>query len=135
MRIRPRRITKKSEDEIPAKKRSLYRKRSAMFAKIERGLSECLVTRQPILRPAVTESHAKVETGDLDTLLRMLAYVSAIIVLAASNLYGGTWMGFAVGLAFVHATYSILKGNIPERTGNRIRALTRLRQTPWRGAS
>lgn len=120
----------KSEEEIPAKKRSLYRKRSAMFGEIEQRLSDCLLTSQPVLRPAESESHAKVEMGDLDTLLRMLAYAIAIIVLAATNLYGGTWIGFALGLAFVHATYWILKGNIPERAGNRIRALARLRQSP-----
>ena len=117
-------VSMKSEDEIPAKKRSLYRKRGAMFADIEQRLSECLVTHQPMHR-AVIESHAKVETGDLDRLLRMLAYASAIIVLAATNLLGGTWIGFAVGLAFVHATYWILKGNIPERAGNRNTARAR----------
>jgi hypothetical protein len=101
-----------------------------MFADIEQRLSECLVTHQPMLRPAVSESHVRVEMGDLDTLLRMLAYASAMIVLAATNLYGGTWTGFAVGLVFVHATYWTLKGNIPERTGNRIRALARLRRSP-----
>ncbi|MBR0687005.1 DUF535 family protein [Bradyrhizobium manausense] len=124
-------VSMKSEDEIPAKKRSLYKKRGAMFADIEQRLFECLATRQPEkLRPAVGESHAQAETGGLDMLLRMLAYASAIFVLAATNLFGGTWIGFAVGLAFVHATYWILKGNIPESTARRIRALAALRQSP-----
>lgn len=124
-------VSMKSEDEIPAKKRSLYRRRGAMFADIEHRLSECLAAHQPEkLRSAVGEIHVKAETSGLDTLLRILAYASAIFVLAATNFFGGTWIGFAVGLAFVHATYWILKGHIPERAGKRIRALARLRQSP-----
>ncbi|OKO75147.1 DUF535 family protein [Bradyrhizobium sp. AS23.2] len=122
-------LSMKAEDGIPAKKRSQYRKRSTMFADIEQDLSEHLATRQLESRPAEVEVHAKGDISSLDTLLRILAYTGAVFVLASTNVIGGTWIGFAIGLAFVHGTYWILKGNIPERAGERIRALTRLRQS------
>ncbi|WP_027516198.1 DUF535 family protein [Bradyrhizobium sp. WSM1417] len=119
----------KAEDEIPAKKRSQYRKRSAMFADIEDRLSERLV-KQRLERPRPAAELQQGDVRSLDTLLRFLAYAGAIFVLASTNFMGGTWIGFAVGLAFVHATYWMLKGNIPERAGERIRTLARLRRSP-----
>ncbi|MBR0995468.1 DUF535 family protein [Bradyrhizobium japonicum] len=118
----------RAEDEIPAKKRSQYRKRSAMFLDIEDRLSERLV-KQRLERPPPKGELQQGDVRSLDTLLRFLAYAGAIFVLASTNFMGGTWIGFAAGLAFVHASYWILKGNIPKRAGERIELLAQLRRS------
>lgn len=119
----------RAEDEIPAKKRSQYRKRGAMFADIEERLSDHLATPR-LARPSPeAEPEAKGDVNSLDTLLRIVVYAAAVFVLASTNLLGGTWIGFGIGLAFVHAAYWILKGNIPERTGERIKALAKFRRS------
>lgn len=120
----------KPADEVPAKKRSQYRKRMAMFNEIEQLLASYLSASTKATRPAAPEIHPVVESSMLDTLLLILAYGCAIVILALTSLMGGTWYGFAIGLAFVHATYWLLKGNLPRHASKPIASVARLRQSP-----
>ncbi|MGY3346701.1 uncharacterized protein VirK/YbjX [Bradyrhizobium sp. USDA 4459] len=118
-------------DDVPAKKRSQYRKRIAMFNEIEQQFLSALSGRAPtVQRAAVPEQHAPVESSSLGTLLLILALGLAVGVLAETGRLGGTWIGFGIGLVFVVLTYWILKGKFPEQTRARISGILWLRKRP-----
>jgi uncharacterized protein VirK/YbjX len=119
----------KSMEDVPAKKRSQYRKRIAMFDEIEAQLNLVVSGQAPSFqRTAAPELHAPVEAGGLEPLLLTCAFGLAVAVLAETGRLGGTWIGFGIGLAFVAVVYWLLKGNLPEQARSRISGVVRLRR-------
>lgn len=50
-------------------------------------------------------------TTNFDNTLRVWAYIAALIVLSTTKFFGGSWFGFGIGLALVHLTYKLLRGD------------------------
>lgn len=121
----------KPREEIPAKKRTQYLRRAEMFAELEQRMIEQAAKFKP-KTPGLNliEQHAQEEPSILDELLRVTAYTCAIFVLLVTNIFGGTLVGFTIGMAIVHLTYWFLKGNIPEQAARRISTVRRIRESP-----
>jgi uncharacterized protein VirK/YbjX len=122
------------EEDIPAKKRSMYRKRFAMFSEIKTQLADSLRgERSPARAGAAssdTAAFAPAESNNFDRVLRALAYTGAILVLTVTKLFGGSWSGFAIGLCFVQLTYWLFRGNLSPSFARHMVALRRVRDWP-----
>ncbi|MCG2633020.1 DUF535 family protein [Bradyrhizobium sp. WYCCWR 13023] len=124
-------LERRSEEEIPAKKRSLYRKRFALFDSIEEDLKAHFHNgRVAGSKPAVPEVHPREIVTTFDATLRTLAYAGSLLVLSIDKILGGSWLGFAIGAMLVQFTYWLLNDNISRGTANRIMAIRQVRGWP-----
>lgn len=124
-------LERRSEEEIPAKKRALYRKRFALFDRIEENLKGRFHNgRVAASKPAVPEVHPR-ETGtSFDVTLRTFAYVGSLLVLSIDKMLGGSWLGFAIGAMLVQFTYWLLNDNLSHGIAKRITAIRQARRWP-----
>lgn len=125
---------RRSEEDIPAKKRAMYRKRLAMFAEIKTHLADRLSGENSpaptIAASSDTAAFAVDHDTDFDKAVMALAYAGAILVLIITKLFGGSWLGFAIGLFLVQLTYWLFRGNLSASFARHMIALRRIRAWP-----
>jgi len=112
----------------------MYRKRFAMLSEIEARIVNRLNDENYAASAMLTSDDggvlAKHQATNFDDAIRAIAYVGAILVLAVTKLFGGSWLGFAMGLLLVQVTYWLLRGNLSVTFASRIVTLQNIRSWP-----
>lgn len=123
----------KAIEDVPSKKRSLYRKRSELLMQVEAALQCSLSLKEQRTFSSIDGN--VIEGQEIDghaDPYKILAYTSAVFVLSVTHLFGGTWLGVSIGLVFVYVTHQILKQTYLRRIAHPLQAINLVRLFPIR---
>jgi uncharacterized protein VirK/YbjX len=127
--------SRRSDEEIPAKKRNVYRKRYALYSEVEERIAGRLRDNSDELlfgsTPKLRDVHGRVGSTTFDRTLRTFAYLAGLFVLSVSKFFGGSWAGFALGLLMLQAVYWLLGAIHSNRVTRRIDALLSVAGWPF----